>query len=164
MSSRLFGQLRTLRERREQRAREEVHAHREAERRPRAAVAQAQGALENERAARQTFAARWSQQGGAASSVADQMAGRACLGRLDQEVDARQKALGECRESLAHAEELTAQAAARLSAARVEKEKSEHSAERHRELEQRAQLCADEEQVDEESEVQTMSRAARRQS
>jgi flagellar biosynthesis chaperone FliJ len=161
MRSLQLERLNFLRERREQRAREAMQASLAAENAPRAAVTQAQNSLDSERAARQEFAARWGRDSDAPTSVADQMAGRACLVRLDGEVEQHMKKMDEARSTLDKAVAATAETSVKLKTARIAREKSEQGAERYGEILQRNRLWSDEAQADEDLEVQVMARFTR---
>lgn len=161
MSTHLFDQLQVLRERREQRTRDVLAACRDAEHTPRNAVAEAQTAADEKRLSRHAYAGQWGPQGGGVSSVADQIAGRVHLVRLDGEVAQCALMLTVAEKELAAAVDATAASALKLKTAQVATQKSWHNAKCHRESMQRERLWAEEAEGDEETEMQVTARFMR---
>lgn len=158
MSSNPLHLLHMVRERREHSAQRELEARRKAESEPRNAVFNAQSALDGERMRRQIFASQWGVQTSEASSVADQMAGRVCLQRMDAEVTVRVTEVQRVEAVLDVALKATEASSAKLVRARIAKEKNKHSAERYENTAQRERQEMEESDLEDETDVQVMAK------
>ena len=159
MNAHRFDALHTLRARRAERVQQELALRRAQEEGPRAEAARARAAVQAEIENRVNFANRLA--GGAApASAADQLAGRACLVRMDGQVVRATQVAALAADSLVRAVQLTRECAERLRRARAAQEKSRHSAERERERGMQRRLRTEDAELDEETELQLMTRRA----
>lgn len=161
MSRNPLDLLHQVRERREHSAQRELDARRKAEAEPRNAVLNAQSTLEGTRARRQVFASQWGIQTSATSSVADQMAGRVCLQRMDADVIAGAREVQRVEAVLAVALRATEASAAKLLRARIAKEKNKHSAQRYEHAVRRERTEREESDLEDETDVQVMTKFVR---
>ena len=150
--------LRSLRERREQRARWIVEEFRRAEIEPRQVVNVMQTELAARRATRNQAAESLFLGMKAQTNVADQVGARAGLARIDQSVEAGGVALQAAQNALDIVVEQTRHAEARLRIARNESEKCERGIERQMLLVRKEGLSAEEAALDEQTDAHVMVR------
>jgi len=158
MSRNPLDLLHKVRTRREHSAQRELDARRKAESEPRNAVFNAQSALQGELVRRQVLASQWGVQASTTSSVADQMAGRVCLQRMDAEVIVRTEAVKRVEAVLEIAVKATEASALALVRARIAKEKNKHSAERYEYLRQRERTEVEESDLEDDTDVQVTTK------
>lgn len=161
MSKQGFSALHKLRERREDHARKDLQVKRTLQQERMKQAEDAQAVMDRDIAARKDFAARWNKRETAPRTAADQIAGRACLARKDAEAMRSMEAAMKATEVLLAATDMMQESARLLKVATARKEKSRHSAERHAEIVSLQRLQNEEADLDEETEVQVMSRFAK---
>lgn len=158
MTKQKFAALQKLRERMEDRARQDVEAKRRAEAEPRARAQKAKQDMQDEVVARQTMSDRMKDRNSTPRSAADQITGRVLLSRKDKDVARSVQAAAAAAEVLVRAVAKTAESREALRLATVAKEKSNQSARRHAEMTAMEKLKRDEAEIDDETEVQVMAR------
>lgn len=164
MTKQKFAALEKLRERMEDRARQDVEAKRRAEAAPRDRANQAKQEMENEVATRHTMSEKLKGRGGAPTSASDQIVGRVLLTKQDQQVAKSVQAAAVAASALVQAVAKTAESVAKLREASIAKEKSKQSAGRFAEHVAMERLKRDEAELDDETEVQVMARFSKRKS
>lgn len=164
MTKQKFAALEKLRERMEDRARQDVDVKRRAEAAPRARANQAKQEMENEMSTRQAMSEKLKGRGGAPTSAADQITGRVLLTRQDQQVARSVQTAAVAADVLMQAVAKTAESIEKLRLASVAKEKSKQSSRRFAEQVAMERIKRDEAELDDETEVQVMARFSKRKS